>query len=340
MFYLTISPLFPKITSMRKRHPVQFLLLVLLGGVIPLLVLGRFRATPQKFSTPVIGFDQPQQYSQILQEERVQSARIWLPEEEQVFESAIDKPIVDSQSALSFDLSTNQFLYQKDIKTKRPIASLVKIMTAIIALERADLGDVFTVDLFSEEVGEDSMGLSEGERYTLEELLYGMFLPSGNDAAEAIACNISKNREEFIDLMNNKALEIGLFDTHFVNPTGLEEEELDYSTAYDVLIMTRYAIATHPVLKEITATKYYEIYYSEDHKYIFLENDTNLLGQYPGVYGFKTGYTPAAGLCLVSLAKTGGHDVAVIILDSRDRREDATLILDYTFNSQNIPINP
>lgn len=324
---------------MNKKDIAHDLLYGFFGGLISLLILSRFKVTPLKFTNPVSGFNQPLKYSETLKQTRIKSAKIWLPRPERILESSAFKPVIKAQAALAFDLTSETFLYQKEIKAKRPIASLVKIMTAIVALKRTNLDRVFTVDSFSAEVGEDSMGLSEGEKYTLEELLYGMFLVSGNDAAETIAKNIAGDRETFIDLMNEKAAEIGLFDTHFVNPTGLtEDSQQDYSTVYDVLLMTRYAITTYPVLKEIAATKYYEIPYSGEHKYLYLESVTNLLGQYPGVSGFKTGYTPNAGLCLVTLAENGSHEIVLVILDSSDRRGDAILLLDHAFGLFNIPV--
>ena len=136
----------------------------------------------------------------------------------------------------------------------------------------------------------------------------------------------------FIEWMNNKAYELGLDDTHFINPSGLPEgDEENYSSAFDVLLMTRYAIYKFPVLKKIASTKYYEILYSEDHKYLFLENETNLLGTYPVVFGFKTGYTEKAGLCLVTTAENGSHKLITIVLGSTDRRYDVTQLLDYSF---------
>jgi len=205
-------------------------------------------------------------------------------------------------------------------------------MTAIVALERGQLDQQIIISQRAAEIGEDTMGTSVGERYTLEELLYGLLLPSGNDAAEAIAEGLTDGRRErFIEWMNLKVWELGLEDTVFVNPSGLDGDGRHYGSAYDLLVIARHALRTSPKFREIVATTDYEIPYSSDHKYLYLQNQTNLLRTYPGVVGVKPGWTPEAGLCLVTAAERDGHTLIGVILDSPDRRGEMALLLDYGF---------
>ncbi len=258
-----------------------------------------------------------------------ESSNIWQPPEAVVLNSPLPPPQISARSALVVDLTTNQTLYAKDIRSRQPVASLVKIMTAIIALERKNLKDVFAVSERAAAIGEDSMGVSAGEKYTLEQLLYGLLLPSGNDAAEVIAENVAGSTEAFVQLMNEKAKVLGANDTKFINPSGLQEDGWEqYSTVYDLAIISRYAWKNFPVFRRIVGTRFYEIPYSPDHKYLYLENQTNLLTTYPGVKGIKPGYTPEAGLCLVTLAENGGYQILAIIIGSNDRRSEMKQLLD------------
>ena len=151
----------------------------------------------------------------------VSSLNLWLPAIANFIFGKDEAPQISAKSALVFDLTTSKVLYEKNSKQKLPMASLTKIMTAIIALEHKKLNDSYLV-VKTDLVGEDSMGLSEGEILTQEELLYGLMLPSGNDAAEVFASNYPGGRSEFIKAMNEKIMSLGLKDTNFSNPTGLE----------------------------------------------------------------------------------------------------------------------
>lgn len=254
----------------------------------------------------------------------VSTLNIWLPD---IKISTKLEPQVSAKAALLYDLESSETVFAKNPKVKAPIASLVKIMTAIVALESMKLSDVYIVSETAARVGEDSMGISTGERLTLEELLYGLMLVSGNDAAEVIAENFPGGRANFIRAMNDKARSLGLVDTYFINPTGLEEDGTsEYSTVYDLLVITKYAL-TLPKFTEIVATYEHIIPYSQDHKALYLYNTTNLLTSYPGVLGVKPGFTPKAGLCLVTYAEIGGHKIIGIILNSESRREEMRELL-------------
>ncbi|MCL5432547.1 MAG: hypothetical protein M1524_00320, partial [Patescibacteria group bacterium] len=160
----------------------------------------------------------------------VKTLNIWLPKNEKVMGINIEKPEISAKSAYVYDLTEDLVLYEKNPKTRLPIASLTKIMTAIIALENKKQGDKYFVTKDAL-VGENSMGLTESESLTLEELLYGLILPSGNDAAETLAENYPSGRQSFINAMNKKASALGLSDTNFTNPSGLEGDGNQYSTA-------------------------------------------------------------------------------------------------------------
>lgn len=251
----------------------------------------------------------------------------------------LDPLVIGASSAISYDMTDDKLLFAKNSRSKLPIASLTKIMTAVVALETQGVNDVIVVSHLAAAVGENSMGISEGERYTLKELLYGLMLPSGNDAAEAIAENSKYGRDNFILLMNKKAKDLGLTDTHFNNPSGLEDEGKQYSTAYDLMTISKYALLI-PEFAEIVATYNYEIPYSEDHKYLDLYNETNLLTSYPGVKGVKIGFTNDAGQCLVSYLEYKGRKIIAVILNSPDRRDEMKKILDYSLRIQGIAPPP
>ena len=269
---------------------------------------------------------------------QVSTLNLWSPFFE-MFERNVNQiPQITAKSALVYDLTSNKVLFSKNVDEKLPMASLTKIMTAIVGLESAKKDDkylVSKVDL----VGENSMGLSIGEKLSLEELLYGLILTSGNDAAETLASNFPKGRAQFIIAMNNKAKSLGLNDTHFTNPTGLEGDGNQYTTVHDLLVITNYALES-PLFKKVVGTFDHNIPYSEDHKAFYLENETNLLTSYPGVLGVKDGYTPDAGLCLVTYLNFKSHKIIGILLGSDNRRGEMKDLLDYGLKLQGITPPP
>src|SRR3989338_11248339 len=212
---------------------------------------------------------------------------------------------------------------------KMKIASLAKIMTAVVALEHKKLDSKMYVSKKVAGIGENSMQIDEGEIYTLEELLYGLILHSGNDSAYAIAEGAAGNSDRFVEWMNFKAKEIGLANTHFTDPSGLDDSA--YSTATDLVKLTRYALKD-PEFRNIVKTVEKELT-SDTHKYIYLYNQTNLLTTYPGVAGVKTGYTEEAGLCLVTYTNNEGKEVVGVVLNSIDRKGDMILMLDHGYKT-------
>lgn len=261
---------------------------------------------------------------------------LWTPLIEKVQGTETGVPEYSAQSVLTYDLTSNRTIFEHNPSAHLPMASLTKIMTAVIALENPRQDNTYVVSPESL-VGEDSMGLSGGEKLTLEDLLYGLMLPSGNDAAEVLAGNSPLGgRIAFIQAMNDKAKALGLVDTRFSNPSGLQGDGTQYTTASDLLVITKYALENFPLFGQVVATYQHDIPQTEDHKAFQLFNETNLLTSYPGVRGVKTGYTPEAGLCLVTLLEYKGHRIVGIILNSENRREEMRNFLDYSLKQLDI----
>lgn len=244
-----------------------------------------------------------------------------------------------AKAALSYDITTNKMLFAKSEDTQLPIASLTKIMTAVIALENLSLDQEITVSKSAATIGEDSMGLTENETLKVEDLMYGMLLNSGNDAAETIAQASTYKRSDYIHLMNKKAEDLGLSNTRFTNPTGLQGDGNQYSTAKELLVLTRYALQKE-VFAKIVSTYEYDIPQTAKHKSYTLFNETNLLTTYPGVKGVKTGFTDEAGLCLVTYLDYQGHKIIAVLLNSQNRRAEMAELLDYSLKSLGVTPPP
>ena len=269
------------------------------------------------------------------------STNKWFPKTAKTnFESENLSLNLSAKSALVVDYDSGEIIFGKNIKQRLPIASTVKIMTALVALENAKLKDTFLVSVKAAKVGENSMGLTAGERLTLQELLYGLMLVSGNDAAVTIAEGASKSEEAFVKLMNQTAADLVLDDTKFINASGLDEDGSNqYSSAYDLAVISRYVWENYPQLRQITSTVHEFIDANSDHKSFDLYNDTNLLTTYPGVKGIKPGFTWEAGLCLVTYAENDGKKLLAVILGSDDRRGEMKELLDYGFAHYGIKID-
>ena len=299
-----------------------------------LLLIWSYFLAP-KLIKPNFGIISPLPY--YLKLGQVLATNLWLPDEKKVLKTALPKPDIKAESYIAIDLSTNQILLEKNSRKRLPVASTLKIMTALVALERGDLNQMITISERAASVGEDTMGLSAGEKLTLEELLYGLLLPSGNDAAEAIAEGLAGRREVFINWMNSKVKELGLSDSYFINPSGLEEDnKSEFSTAYDLTVITFHALK-YPKFRKIVKTSDYIIPYSPDHKAFYLWTQTNLLKENPEVIGVKMGYTPSAGLCGVTLAQSQSHEILGVVLNSPNRREDIKNLLNYSLQVVGVP---
>jgi serine-type D-Ala-D-Ala carboxypeptidase (penicillin-binding protein 5/6) len=174
---------------------------------------------------------------------------------------------------------------------------------------------------------------------SLEELLFGVFMYSANDAAETLAIN-TMERNDFIKAMNEKGIAIGLKNTNFTNPTGLEGDGNQYTTAYDLLVLSKFAIENYPQIVKAASTKEYHLLETENHFEYFLYSQLNLLTTYPGVKGLKDGFTPEAGWCLITYYENDGQELLGIILGSTDRRGEMKKLLDYSLTELGITPPP
>ena len=256
----------------------------------------------------------------------------WVPGE--AFNTS-NQPEIAGESALLVDLNSGKVLFEKNSTKRMPIASLVKVMTAVVALEHKNINDNIFVSSKAASIGENSMGITANESYTLEELMYGLLLNSGNDSAYTIAEGAAGDSETFVKWMNIKSTELGLKNSYFADPSGLDDTT--YSTTVDLLKLSKYAMKDEN-FRKIVKTFNYEIFASETHKYIYLENQTNLLTSYPGVEGIKTGYTEDAGLCLITYAKNNGVELLGVVLNSVDRKGDMILMLDHGFSTMGVVV--
>jgi D-alanyl-D-alanine carboxypeptidase len=246
-------------------------------------------------------------------------------------------PNLSGDSAIVVDVTGREVIYAKQPRKRQLMASTAKLMTAIVALERSPLETVITVPAEATVVEPNHMGLRAGEKLTVQELLYGLLLDSGNDAGEALAYGIggggATGRAQYIAWMNETTAALGLKDTKFVNPTGLDDPE-QYSTAYDLAVIGAYAL-TKPDLRRIVTTKEITLESSREpgreHGWFQPGNLNSLLSTYRGAIGLKPGYTEDAGYTLVGAAEREGRTMICVTLQSRRHFSDCTALLDFGF---------
>jgi D-alanyl-D-alanine carboxypeptidase (penicillin-binding protein 5/6) len=245
----------------------------------------------------------------------------------------IPAPAIDAQEVTLVNLDTGRFLWQSNGRAAWAPASLTKIFTAMVAVDLMGMSTTVTVPDAIRQLPADStfMGLTPGERVTVRELLYGVFLNSGNDAAETLA-SAATTRATFIADMNARATRLGLRTTHFVNPTGLDASG-HYSSAYDLAIAGMYLESHYPGLVGIAATPAITLPATATHKAFALVNLDKLLRTYPGAYGLKTGWTELALGCLITTSSRGGHRVLAVLLGAPNGTAYAQMpkVLDYGF---------
>lgn len=230
---------------------------------------------------------------------------------------------LSAHSAILMDSDTGQVLYEKNADEKSLIASTTKIMTALVVLEQGVLTDV--VEIPQEAVGIEgsSMYLKSGEQLTVEDLLHGLMLSSGNDAAVALALHISGSIPDFALLMNEKATELQMTGAHFANPNGLDSEE-NYASARDLGLLGAAALK-NPDFCRIVSTKSYQC---SGHSMV---NHNKLLWQYQGAVGIKTGFTKKAGRILVGAAQRNGRTLVSVTINAPNDWSDHSKMLDYGF---------
>lgn len=234
-------------------------------------------------------------------------------------------------SAILVDTDSGRILYSKDIHNKRSVASISKIMTAILAIESDKLNDMVEINDSIDKAYGSGIYIKKGEHISLENLVYGLMLRSGNDAALAISDYVGGSVEEFINQMNKKAEDLGMKETLFRNPSGLDEEDGgNISTAYDMSLLISYAIKNDK-FKEITGTKYHKV--ETDKNTYTWTNKNKLLFSYKNTTGGKTGFTVKARRTLITTARKDNLNLAVVTLNDGNDFKDHQDLFEYGFNN-------
>lgn len=255
--------------------------------------------------------------------------------------SAVDMPSISAKSAIVINGQTGEILFKKNAYEKLPMASTTKIMSALLALESGNLDEEFVVDSNAVKVEGSSMGLQEGDRVTMRALCYGMLLPSGNDAANCAAVRIAGSINKFVEKMNKRAAEMGLTSTHFVTPSGLDDDtDCHYSTAYDMAVLAENAMKNED-FRKICGSSKAEVRFGNPPFNRWLINSNKLLKKCDGVIGIKTGFTDKAKRCLVSACERDGITLICVTLNAPDDWQDHSSLYDYCFNffeKQTLPL--
>ena len=250
------------------------------------------------------------------------------------------KPTLNSRRYVIFDRNSKTAIYGKDENKQTAMASTTKIMTAMIVIENCkDLNEVVTIDAKAARTGGSTLGISVGDKISVNDLLYGLMLRSGNDTAVALAEYIGGSIEGFAKLMNEKAVSLGLENTKFVTPHGLDNPN-HYTTAFELAKLTDYALG-NKTFANIVKTQYKTISINGNPREIKNTNEL-LLANVEGVYGVKTGFTNNAGRCLVTAVKRSDMDLIIVVLGAdtrKDRAKDSIKLIDYaykTYRTENI----
>lgn len=239
------------------------------------------------------------------------------------------EPSVSAQSAVVIDIESGRILYQKNMNLKLPMASTTKVLTALVAIENGKLENPVKINKTATNIEGSSIYLKEGEIIKLKDLLYGLMLCSGNDAACAIAEHIGGNIVNFVKMMNKKAADIGAVNSHFTNPHGLHNAD-HYTTAYDLALISRKAMLNSN-FKKIVGTKLW-VAEREGNGYKYFYNKNKVLTQYNGGTGIKIGYTKKSGRCLVASGKRGDMEVICVVLNAPDWFNDSYRLMDFVFS--------
>ncbi len=238
---------------------------------------------------------------------------------------------VSAKAAVLINGKSGEIIYSKNCDKKLSMASTTKIMTALILCEYGNFNKEVVVTAEMLKVEGSSMGLLPGDKVTLKDLLYGLMLSSGNDAANVIAFTIGGSLNGFVEIMNEKARELELTSTHFETPSGLDGEN-HYTTAYELALLTQYAMQ-NPEFKQAVATEKATLNYGDPPYKRTLKNHNKLLKTYEGAIGVKTGFTKKSGRCLVSAAERGGKFLIAVTLNASNDWQDHKTMLDYGFSA-------
>ncbi len=261
----------------------------------------------------------------------------WIYEQIEAASSNVtNEPIINSRAAVIYDRTSGEVIWGKDEKSQRKMASTTKIMTSIVVIEEIkDLSQTVTISNKAAGVGGSRLGLHIGDKITVNDLLYGLMLESGNDCAIALGEYVGNTVENFVDMMNEKAKQLGLNNTHFVTVNGLDADE-HYTTAVELAKLTDYALKNDK-FKNIVGTTNYTVTINGYGKAI--DNTNELLGYLDGVYGVKTGFTNGANRCLVTSIKRGNMDIISVVLGAdtkKDRTKDSIEIIEYAYANYKI----
>ena len=237
---------------------------------------------------------------------------------------------VSAQCAILIEASSGNIIYEKNADTRSLIASTTKIMTALVAIENCGITKIVTVSEKAVGVEGSSIYLTKDEKLSMEDLLYAVMLESANDAAAAIAIDAAGSIDEFAAMMNMKAISLGLMNTHFTNPHGLDNSE-HYSTAYDMAVLTRYAMQNE-TFRTIVSTHKRTIPLNGDDGLRVLVNHNKMIQMYDGAIGVKTGFTKKSGRCLVSAAERDGVMLIAVTLNAPDDWNDHKRMFDVGFS--------
>ncbi|MCY8987776.1 D-alanyl-D-alanine carboxypeptidase family protein [Bacillus atrophaeus] len=235
---------------------------------------------------------------------------------------------VSAKSAIVIDGASGRVLFAKDEHEKRRIASITKIMTAVLAIESGKMEETVTVSANAVRTEGSAIYLKEGQKVKLKDLVYGLMLRSGNDAAAAIAEHVGGSLGGFVYMMNQKAEQIGMENTRFQNPHGLDDHENHYSTAYDMAILTKYAMK----LKDYQTISGTKVYKAETMESVWKNKNKLLTGLYQYSTGGKTGYTKLAKRTLVSTASKDGTDLIAVTINDPNDWDDHMNMFEYVFN--------
>ncbi len=240
-------------------------------------------------------------------------------------------PEISALSAVVLDLESGTWLYEKNPNEKLRPASITKLMTALVSLDFYKIDQILVVKRLPPAKGESEMMLKVGDKVSVQNLLYGLLVPSGNDAAYTLADNYPGGIENFIYSMNKKAEELHMENTHFQNPSGLDTDN-HYSSAKDVALLTA-AVLKNSLISKIVATYGITLIDATGKKFYSVKNVNQFLGYLYGADGVKTGFTELAGECLVASVSRDGHRVISVVLKNTDRFSDSAMLLEWAYRN-------
>lgn len=237
---------------------------------------------------------------------------------------------ISAKSAIAIDVDSSTILFQKDPQAKLLPASTTKIMTALVAMEEYNLDEIVTITDAHKSVGHKAE-LKPGEQISVKNLLYALLISSGNDAALALAQHHPKGYTHYVDLMNQKAQELSLKQTHYANVSGVDSPN-HYTSVIDLALLTHYALKD-PFFQSIVRTKKITVQSHDGTISHHLENTNQLLGETEGLLGVKTGWTENAGECLVTFTIRDNHPIIVAVLGSQDRFGESEALINWVYQN-------